>query len=71
MNTHVVDQKARDMAQAAASAIDKHEQVCVERWGSAMSTMQDIKRIIGWGFGLLIVTGISLIGYLWTHPVPH
>lgn len=71
MGTPVIDQKARDMAQAALSKIQSHEDGCEIRWTGTMSTLKEIKTILAWGMSLIIVTGIGLIGYLWTHPPPH
>jgi hypothetical protein len=68
MNSHVIDQEARDMARSATAAILTHEQVCEQRWRSTMETMGDIKRIIAWGITSLILAMGSLIGYLATHP---
>lgn len=71
MNTQLIDQKARDMAQAAMNQIQSHEKECAVRYGGTMTAMKEIKAILAWGLGLLIITGIGLIGYLWTHPPPH
>ena len=70
MNAPLIDQKARDMAQAAHSAIMTHEQVCAQRWASTMSTMKDIKAILAWGITGLIGSMGGLIAWLATHP-PH
>lgn len=56
------------MAQAALSKMDTHERVCAERWGSAMTTMKDIKRIIAWAATGLIGSMGGLIAWLATHP---
>lgn len=58
------------MAMAATSAINTHEEVCAERWRSAMDTMSDIKRIVAWGVTGIIGAMAGLIGFLATHP-PH
>lgn len=71
MSTQLVDQKARDMAQAALSKIQSHEAGCEIRWTGTMSTLKEIKAILAWGLCTLSVTGIGLVGYLWTHPPPH
>lgn len=67
----VVDQKARDMAQAATSAIERHEEVCAQRWGSAMSTMKDIKTILAYGTASLLAGMAGLIAFLATHTIVH
>jgi hypothetical protein len=64
MSTPVIDQKARDMAQAAASAIDSHEKVCIERWGAAMATMKDIKKSTDGLYTRFWVAAVSTITML-------
>ena len=64
MSTDIIDQKARDLAQSAASAIDSHERVCIERWGSAMSTMNDIKRGMDGLYTRFWVAALSTISML-------
>jgi hypothetical protein len=70
MNPHVVDQKARDMAQAATNKIESHERECAIRWSGTMTSMNEIKKILAWGLGLVLTSMIGLIGFLATHP-PH
>lgn len=67
MSTHVIDQKARDMAQSAASKLDAHERECVVRWSAAMQSMDEIKKILSWGTGTLIAALLSIIGFLAIH----
>lgn len=68
MNAPLIDQKARDMAQAALNKMDVHEQVCAQRWGTALLTMQEIKRVITWAAAGLISSMAGLIAWLATHP---
>lgn len=68
---HVIDQKARDMAQAAINQIQSHEKQCALRWGGTMQTMGEIKRILAWGTVSLIGSMGALIAFLATHPLPH
>ena len=71
MNTPVIDQKARDMAQAAANKVQAHEDKCEVRWQDAMATMREIKSILAYGTAGLITAMLGLIGFLATHPLPH
>ena len=63
-----IDQGARDMAKDAIARISAHEDVCAQRWQSAMTTMGEIKRIMAWGIGGVISTMGGLIVWLATHP---
>lgn len=61
--THpIIDQEARDMAQAAKNAINTHELVCAQRWASTMQTMKEIKAILAWGGGTLIIVLLAAVG---------
>ena len=70
-NSGVVDQKARDMAQAAHNSISSHEKECALRWNASMQTMGDIKRILAWGTAALFGSMCGLIGFLATHTITH
>jgi hypothetical protein len=70
MNTQLVDQKAREMAQAAQNQIQSHERECAIRWAGTMTSMGEIKRILAAGLGLVLTGMLALIGFLATHP-PH
>lgn len=67
----VIDQKARDMAQAAQHQIQSHEDQCALRWSSTMTTMAEIKRILAWGTVSLIAAMAGLISFLATHQITH
>jgi hypothetical protein len=54
MNTQLIDQKARDMAANAMSAIVAHDKECAMYRKGTMQTLGDIKRILAWGIASLI-----------------
>ncbi len=60
----VIDYEARDMARLALAKIDTHEQVCAVRWGATMAGILDVKRILGWGGGTLVLVMLGLIAWL-------
>lgn len=65
---NVIDQKARDMAQAAINQIQSHERECAVRWTGTMNAMREIKSILAYGTGALLAGLCGLIGFLATHP---
>ena len=71
MTIPVIDEEARNMARAAQSAMNIHEAVCAERWGTAISVMKDVKRIVAWLI-VTVITGMgTMIWYFATHPPAH
>lgn len=67
MNTQLVDQKARDMAQAAKSAIESHTRECALQWMQNNKMQAIILRVLAVGTTGLIGAMATLIGWLVTH----
>lgn len=68
MSTQFIDQKARDMAQAAQNQISSHERECAIFRAASTITLKEIKSILAWGITALIGAMGTLIWYLATHP---
>jgi hypothetical protein len=68
MTHHIVDQKARDMAQAAQNDIAAHARECALQWSQNNKMQSIILRVLAIGTTGLISTMGALIAWLATHP---
>ena len=65
----MIDQEARDMANAVAARVAAHEDVCAVRWGNVAERMEEMKQAIDfqtkqiWGANAIVIS--ALLGLIW------
>jgi hypothetical protein len=83
LGKHIIDmdQEARDIAHAAASRVESHEELCTERWGQARAAsarvevalaalQKSIEDRIGKGPATIIAALTGVIGFLAARAFP-
>jgi hypothetical protein len=68
MNTHVVDQEARDMAKAAQNSIESHTKECALQWVQNNKMQTIILRVLAAGTTGLIGSMATVILLLLNRP---